>query len=128
MSSNAELTILFQYGGRPYLEKIARNFLMESLKSSGDINLDIDSIELNCVNKTIGQGFNELIDKVRTDFVIWTPDDFGFFPNGNWIALAIKILKENPDIGIIDLRKERDNAISWKIHKKRKFNLTPFTI
>ena len=128
-----KLTVLFQYGGRKYLEKICRDFLKESL---GDYPYEF--IDLDCSNLTIGAGFNRLIEQVKTEYLIWTPDDFAFFPNGRWAEKAIKILEKRKDIGIIDLRKERDNEVPWGIIEKnqdyliikrignRVFNLTPF--
>lgn len=136
MSSKDELTILFQYGGRPYIEEFARDILDES---TGD---GIEAVDLNCSDKTIGQGFNELVSSCKTKYMLWTPDDFGFFPNGDWVNMAIKILENRPDVGLIDLRKERDGESPWAIDGRewigdmslfiihcwddRVFNLTPF--
>ena len=125
------LTIVFQYGGRPYLEQIARDFLKESL------TCEYEFIDLDCSDKTIGRGFNELIGQVKTEFVLWLPDDFGFFPNGDWAEKGMKVL-ENQDIALIDLRKEKDNERPWMMAGRedgyfivknwddRIFNLTPF--
>jgi hypothetical protein len=131
------ITVAFQFGGRPHLEKISRDFLSETLKGN-----DITWEELDCTNKTIGKGFNELIEKVKTKYVLWTPDDFAFFSNGDWIGKSIRILENRPDIGFIDLRKERDGESPWSIDSRefignqsfyithswdnRGFNLTPF--
>ena len=133
-----KLTIIFQFGGRKYLEEIARDFLKESL---GEFT-DYEWIELDCTNLTIGKGFNQLVSQVKTDFVLYAQDDFGFFPNGNWVEKAINILENRKDIGIIDLRKENDGETPWMVSKRdyigdqsffvcqrwadRKFNLTPF--
>jgi len=133
----SKLTILFQFGGRRYLEQICRDFLKESLE-----DYLYEWIELDCSGLTLAQGFNRLVEMVKTDYVIWTPDDFGFFPNGSWAEKAVKILEERKDVGIIDLRKERDNETPWAIDRRekignmsfyiirscadRRFNLTPF--
>jgi len=132
-----KLTIIFQFGKRKYLERIARDFLKESL---GDY--PYEWIELDCSGLTLAQGFNRLVEQVKTEYVLYAQDDFGFFPNGNWVEKAIKILENRKDVGIIDLRKERDNETPWAIdkHEKignmsfyiirscadRRFNLTPF--
>ena len=132
-----KITILFQYGGRNYIESICSRFLKESL---GDY--PYNWLQWNCTNLTIGRGFNELVNRATTEYLLWTPDDFAFFPNGNWIEQAIDILENRPDIGIIDLRKEQDGETPWMIDKRdyigdqsfficrrwadRRFNLTPF--
>lgn len=108
-----KLTVTFQFGKRPYMEKIARDFLKESL---GDFEYEF--IDLDCSNKTIGQGFNELIGQVKTEYVLHTLDDFGFFPNGNWAEKAIRLLELRKDIGFITLRKEKDNESPWMIEEK----------
>jgi hypothetical protein len=131
-----QLTIAFQYGNRDYIEQICRKFLNESLTGS------YEWIQENCTDITIGKGFNKLVDRVKTEYVLWTPDDFAFFPNGNWVNQSINILKDRPDIGIIDLRKEQDGETPWMVDKRdyigdqsflicrrwadRRFNLTPF--
>lgn len=131
-----KLDILFQYGGRKYIEQIARHFLAESLTCENVWH------ELDCSRKSIGEGFNELARMAKNDYVLWTPDDFGFFPNGDWADMAMDILDKRQDIGIIDLRKERDNETPWSIDHRafigdqsffivkrwedRGFNLTPF--
>lgn len=132
-----ELTICFQYGGRKYIEDICRKFLIESLFENNP-----EWKEVECTDLTIGQGFNKLIESVDTEYVLWTPDDFAFFPNRNWVTQSINILKNRPDVGIIDLRKENDGETPWMVDKRefigsqsfflcrrwadRRFNLTPF--
>ena len=101
---NTKLSVIFMYGGRPYLERICRDFLKESL---GDYPYKF--IDLDCSNLTIGAGFNRLVEQVKTEYVLYTMDDFAFFPNGNWVEKAIRLLELKKDIGIITLRKERDN-------------------
>ena len=132
------LTIVFQFGGRKYLERISRDFLKESLGAFKDY----EWVELDCSGMSIGEGFNRLASQVKTEYVLYAQDDFGFFPNGDWVEKAIKILENRKDIGIIDLRKERDNETPWAIDSRewiddmsfftiyswenRRFNLTPF--
>ncbi len=103
MKNKNRLSVTFQYGGRPYIEKIARDFLKESL---GDI--DYEWLELDCSRLTIGAGYNRLAEQVKTDYVITVLDDFGFFPNGDWVEKGIIILKNRSNIGRIHLRKEND--------------------
>ena len=105
-----KLTVIFQFGCRPYIEKIARDFLKESLGE-----FDYEFIDLNCSNLTIGAGFNKLVEQVKTPYVLYTMDDFAFFPNGNWVEKAIGILEKKEDINIIALRKEKDNESPWMI-------------
>lgn len=107
--NDKKLTIMYMYGGRPYLDRISRDFLMESL---GDFS-DYEWVELDCLNLTMGAGFNRLVEKVNTEFVLYALDDFAFFPNGNWVDQAIQILDERHDVGMIDLRKERDGERPW---------------
>jgi hypothetical protein len=130
------ITILFQYGNREYIERICRKFLEESFVGS------YDWLQADCTDLTIGEGFNLLVSQVKTEYLLWTPDDFAFFPNGNWMEQSINILENRPDIGIIDLRKENDGETPWMVDKRefiedqsfflcsrwadRRFNLTPF--
>lgn len=136
-----ELSILFQHGGRKKLADICKNFLNESLAYSAYFS-KCEEHKLDCTNITIGKGFNLMVNNCKTEYLLWTPDDFAFFPNENWVEQAINILKNRPDIGIIDLRKEQDGETPWMIDKRdfignqsfficqrwadRKFNLTPF--
>jgi hypothetical protein len=131
-----ELTIIYQYGGRKNLEGITRNFNREVMP------IRYNFIDLDCTNISIGKGFNDLVSQVKTEYVLWAPDDFMFFPNGDWIQKAINILKYREDVGIIDLRKEKDGESPWMIDSRqflgdesfficqrwadRSFNLTPF--
>jgi len=134
---NRDLTIIYQHGGREYIDAVCREFLFDSLYP-----YQCDYIYNDCTNTTIGKGFNELVNQVKTKYVIWTPDDFVFFPNGDWVNKAINILKNRPDVGFIDLRKEKDSESPWSIDSRefignqsffithswdnRGFNLTPF--
>lgn len=108
-----KLTVLFQYGQRKYLERICRDFLKESLG-----NYPYEFIDLDCSNLTIGTGFNRLVEQVKTEYVLYTMDDFAFFPNGNWVEKAIRLLELKKDIGIITLRKERDNQSPYMIDSR----------
>jgi len=116
-----KLSVIFQFGQRPYLEKIARDFLKESL---GDF--PYEWIELDCSNLTIGAGFNRLAEQVKTEYVMNTLDDFGFFPNGNWAEKAIKILESRKDIGLVNLRKEKDNEGPWSLDSREWAGDVPF--
>jgi len=123
-----KLTILFQFAGRPYLEKIARDFLEDSLGKFKDY----DWIELDCSNLTIGAGYNRLVEQVKTEFVMTVLDDFGFFPatigdeSGQWVKDAITILDERRDIGVIQLRKENDCVELGKLGEIEKVKDTSF--
>lgn len=133
-----KLTIVSQLGKRNKLSWIFNRFLDESLGNFKDFKKKYR----DCSNETIGYGFNRLIEDINSEYVLWTPDDFGFFPNGNWVEQAINILENRKDIGIIDLRKENDGETPWMIDKRdfignqsffivqrwadRRFNLTPF--
>lgn len=125
-----KLTIMFQFGGRPYIERITRDFLKESLGKFKDYKW----IELDCKNLTIGAGFNRLAEKVNTPFAMNVLDDFGFFPykhgdeTGDWVNKAITILENRDDIGIINLRKEYDHKYDWKIKSHEKVKGIPFYI
>jgi hypothetical protein len=137
-----KITILFQFGNRKYIEDICRKFLNESIVSNLSEAYICEWKELDCTNISIGKGFNQLVNSVETEYVLWTPDDFAFFPNGTWIDKALKILYNRKDIGIIDLRKENDGETPWMVDKRefiedqsfflcrrwadRRFNLTPF--
>ena len=106
-----KLTIIYQFGGRPYIERITRDFIKESLSDF----IDYEWIELDCSNLTIGKGYNELIKQVKTEYVMTVLDDYAFFPtplknpNGDWVSDAITILDKRRDIGLINLRKINDN-------------------
>ena len=127
-----KLSIIYQHGGRPYLESITRNFLIESL---GEFK-DYEWIELDCHknNLTIGAGFNRLVEQVKTEYVMNVLDDFAFFPykhgdkSGEWVNMAITILENRDDIGIINLRKEYDHKYNWTIKSHEEVKGIPFYI
>jgi len=123
-----KITIIYQFGGRPFLEAISREFLRESL---GEFK-DYEWIELDCTNLNIGAGYNRLAEQVKTPFVMTVLDDFGFFPatlqdqTGNWIKDAITILEDRKDIGVIPLRKENDCVDLGKYGNKEVANGVSF--
>ena len=123
-----KLSIIYQFGGRKYLEKISREFLKESL---GEFK-DYEWIELDCTNLTIGTGYNRLVEQVETEYVMNVLDDFGFFPykhgdkTGAWVNMAMTILDKRRDIGVINLRKEHDRKELDKIIGHEEVDGVPF--
>jgi len=59
-------------------------------------------------DESIGKGWNELIKRIRGEYVLWCQDDWYFIENWDWIERAIDILDRDKEIGIVRLRKDSD--------------------
>ena len=90
---------------------------------------DYEWIEADCSGLTIGQGFNKLAQQVKTEYVMYLQDDWGFFKSEGWIEKCLKILGSHRDIGFIRLRRDRDGQMD-EIYEKRKFvdDNTPYYV
>ena len=93
--------------------------------------------ELIIYNHKAGQaeGWAKLMRMVQGEYVLNCEDDWFFIDGGDWVQQSIKILDQNPEVGIIRLRKDKDDQtgnISQKeveggcIVKSSGFTLNPF--
>jgi len=71
-------------------------------------------------NHNAGQteGWIKLIKMVQGEYVLNCEDDWFFIDRGDWVQQSIKILDENPKVGIVRLRKDKDGQTGNKLIKK----------
>jgi len=78
------------------------------------------NFELIVYNHKGGQaeGWVKLMKMVQGEYVLNCEDDWFFIDGGDWVQQSIQILDQNPKVGIIRLRKDKDDQTGNTLEKE----------